>query len=128
MLGQALRRLGLAVGGTVTFALAAAGGVVLHAGSPPARRFIVKTVNDALAQTFQGTLTIGRVDRIGWDGVSAARATIYGADGKSILDLEDVQADIDAAVDAVPFPGAVDGGAIEVGGGAPVVSLDSQAG
>jgi len=105
MLGQALRRLGLAVGGTVTFALAAAGGVVLHAGSPPARRFIVKTVNDALAQTFQGTLTIGRVDRIGWDGVSAARATIYGADGKSILDLEDVQANIDAvsAVTSVLF-------------------------
>ncbi len=91
---RALRAIGIVAGGAVTFCLAAACGAVLHAGTPPARRFVARTVNKLLASSFQGTLTIEQVDDLGLGRVSVARAVVRDASGRPVLVLDGVRADV----------------------------------
>jgi translocation and assembly module TamB len=104
-LRRALRAFGIIVGSTVTFALATAGGVVLHIGMPPARRLVTKTLNTALRSSFQGTLTIEQIDRLGLEGICAVRVTVRDAGGSPVLTLDGVRADISvvSAVASVVF-------------------------
>ncbi|WP_394832074.1 translocation/assembly module TamB [Pendulispora rubella] len=89
---------GAVIGTAVTFAVATVGGVLLHINLPATRRVIAAQVNNVLATTFQGKLTVQRIGRIGLGGVSELRgvsATLDDPDGKRVAWLDGVNASID---------------------------------
>src|SRR6202035_2207780 len=58
---RALRVVAAVIGTGLTFVAAMAGGVLLHAGTPPARRLVASAVNELLTGTFRGKIEVVRL-------------------------------------------------------------------
>jgi translocation and assembly module TamB len=93
---SALRGGVIVLGSALSFTVATAAGIALHIGTPPARRFIAKTVNETLARTLFGTVTISRLDRLDLAGLGGLSVTIRDLHGNLVIDAKDVQADFRA--------------------------------
>lgn len=85
------------VGATI-FAVALAGGVLLHLPLLPLfPRLIVANVNQALQAMFRGHVYIDRVGKIGLTGVTGLDAHVDDADGGRLLTIEGVDVRFSAA-------------------------------
>jgi translocation and assembly module TamB len=93
-LRRALKVSAAIVGVVVTFAGSAAVGLVLHLGTPPARRVAIRAVNGILAGSFKGSLTIEQVDGLGLGGAHGVRFTVRDALGEPVLHADGVRADV----------------------------------
>ncbi len=82
---------GVLFGTIVLFVLSAVAGVLLHLGTPRARRAAVNEVNAILAPSFQGKIRIERVERLGWFGLSGANVTIDDPTGRPVLVVRGVR-------------------------------------
>jgi translocation and assembly module TamB len=84
---RALRIAGVLVGTAAIFVLSAAFAVVLHLGTPRARRVVAQAANEILAPSFQGRITIDRLGALGLFGLSGAEATVDDPSGRPVLEL-----------------------------------------
>lgn len=82
---RALRGVGIAVGTLLVFVLALVLGVLLHVGTPVARRVAVAEVNAILAPSFQGRIRIEALGGLGIFGLSDANVTIDDPRGRPVL-------------------------------------------
>jgi translocation and assembly module TamB len=92
--GFALRAVvfaGRSLGIVVVFLLSAVLGVLLHLGTPPARRVAMAEVNAILAPSFQGQIRIERLGGLGLFGVSGTNVTIADPDGRPVLAVSGVR-------------------------------------
>jgi translocation and assembly module TamB len=89
---RALRVAGAALGTAVTFVAAAAGGVLLHVGTPPARRLVAGAVNQVLEGTFRGKIQIVRVAGLKVNGVDGAVVKLLGPQGEPLVLASGVRA------------------------------------
>jgi len=69
----------------VTFGGAVVGGAVLHANVRPARRFVARMLSDLLTSTFNGRITILKIDHIDAGGFDGADATVDDPSGARVL-------------------------------------------
>ena len=81
-----------AIGAGGLFAAALVGGVLVHLDLPTTRRLVRVSVNDALATTFEGRLTIDRIGGIGSTGVDGVDAHVDDANGRLALRVEGLRA------------------------------------
>jgi translocation and assembly module TamB len=86
------RRLLEGVGLAVTFAGGLAVGAAIHAGSAPTRRLTAELLSRLLTQTFQGRVTIERIERIDLGGFDGAYATVDDPKGARVLAIEGMRA------------------------------------
>ena len=82
------------VGIVITFVAALTAGTVLHVGLAPARRITAAAVNELLAGTFRGKVTITHLGVLGPSSVDGVSATIATHDGARVLLAEGVHARI----------------------------------
>ncbi|WP_394842632.1 translocation/assembly module TamB [Pendulispora brunnea] len=97
-LGRVLGVFAVTVGTAATFAMATVGGALVHVNLPATRRVIAVQVNNVLAATFQGKLTIQRIGHIGLGGTSrlgGVHVSLDDPDGKRVALLDGVNAAID---------------------------------
>jgi hypothetical protein len=92
---RVLRALAAIVCAGAAFAAAAAGGAVLHLGTPPARRVLATATNLALEDTFEGRLVVERIGRLGPRGVAGVRASVRDPEARTVLLFDGVAARID---------------------------------
>ncbi len=93
-LKRVAKRSAMVVATGATFVAALVGGVVVHMGTPPARRLASAVVSEILAGTFRGKLDVVRVGGLQANGVDGAVATLSVADGHRLALLEGVRARI----------------------------------
>ena len=80
-----LARLGAAVA-ILSLLVASAGlGLVLHLNMPAGRRVTARLLSEFLSRTFQGTLTIGEIERITTRGVTARDVVVQDVYGNTVL-------------------------------------------
>jgi translocation and assembly module TamB len=82
---RGVRWVGTVVGTLLVFVLSLVVGLVLHAGTPPARRAAVQEVNAILAPSFQGTIRIEALGGLGIFGLSDANLTIDDPHGQPVV-------------------------------------------
>ena len=56
------------------------------------RRIVAYRVDRALASTFAGRVTVGRIGRLGATGTDGLDVSVQDPDGVTVLSLEDVHA------------------------------------
>lgn len=78
----------------VVFALAATGGVLLHVGLAAPRRFATARVNEILAGSFKGKITIQRVGLLHLTRLDGVDAEVLDPDGKRVLYAYGVRAQL----------------------------------
>lgn len=69
--------------------------VVLGINTPWARRQLVERVNAALADSFQGTLRLARVERVGLGGISGVAAAVTDAASRRVIEVEELDVGLD---------------------------------
>lgn len=74
-----------AFGLTIVFVVAAAGGVLIHAGMRAPRELARLRLNDVLATTFKGKIILHRVGELRLDGVSDVDAELLDPEGNRAL-------------------------------------------
>ena len=89
---RALRTTAAVLGTGATFALAVAGGTVLHVGLPPSRRLIASAVNQILDGTFRGKIAIARIGSLRANRIAGVDAILSTHEGKRVARLQGVQA------------------------------------
>jgi translocation and assembly module TamB len=82
---RALRGVGVAIGLLLVFVLSVVVGVLVHVGTPVARRVAVAEVNAILAPSFQGRIHIDALGGLGIFGLSKANVTIDDPHGQPVL-------------------------------------------
>ena len=82
---RAVRSAANALGATLVFVTATAGGLVAHMDVPAVRRAIVARVNVVLASALAGHIVIERVGSVGPEGVDDVDARVEDPDGKTVL-------------------------------------------
>ena len=82
---RAVSAVAKAVGLCATFALAAAGGAVLHLGLPAPRRFVVARVNGILDGTFTGRVVITELGGVSLGGVRGVSVDVFDPAGQLVL-------------------------------------------
>ncbi len=93
-LKRVVRNVGAAAGLGATFVAAAAGGLVLHMGLPPARRLVATTVDSLLTGTFRGKLQIVELARLQGNGIDGGVLTLRDPDGRTVAIVRGVRARI----------------------------------
>lgn len=73
--------------------------VVLGINTPWARAQLVEAVNAALATSFQGTLRLSRIERVGVGGVFGVDAVFADASGQRVLEVDN----LDVALQLLPL-------------------------
>lgn len=81
-----------ALGVGLVFALAAAGGVVLHVGMPAPRRFAATRVNGILGGSFKGKIVIERVGLLHFTRIDGVDAKVFDPEGHMVLDIRGLRA------------------------------------
>src|SRR5262245_47899661 len=76
----------------VVFALAAAGGTILHLGLSVPRRFAAARVNSLLEGTFKGKIAVQRVGLLRLTQLSGVDADVFDPEGNRVLALHGVRA------------------------------------
>ncbi|HEY2510235.1 MAG TPA: hypothetical protein VGI39_05245, partial [Polyangiaceae bacterium] len=89
-----LRTTAAALGTGATFALALAGGTVLHVGLAPSRRLISTAVNEVLGGTFRGKITVLRVGHLRANRIDGVDARISTHEGKEVALVQGVHASV----------------------------------
>ena len=74
-----------AVGTILLFVIALVTGVILHVGTPAARRVAVRQVNALLAPSFKGTIRIDSLGGLGLWGISGGNVTIDDPTGQPVI-------------------------------------------
>ena len=82
---------GLSLGTVVVFLASVVLGVLLHLGTPSARRLAMSEVNAILAPSFQGKIRIDRLGGLGLFGLSGTDATIFDPAGRPVLVVRGVR-------------------------------------
>jgi translocation and assembly module TamB len=79
------------------FVAAGAIGVIVHANLPAGRRIAATTVTRMLSETFQGTVTLGTIERLGTNGLEIDEIRVIDPLDNTVLVLERVRvrADLD---------------------------------
>lgn len=85
------------IAAALTFAAALVGGAVLHLDAPAVRRAVSARVSRVLATALPGRITIVDVGHLGARGIGGARATVQDPDGRTVLQIEGLNASIDTA-------------------------------
>jgi translocation and assembly module TamB len=93
-LKRVAKRVGAVVATGATFVAALAGGVLVHVGSPPARRLASAAVNQILSGTFRGKIDVVSVGRLQPNGIDGAVVTLSDQDGRPLALVEGVRARI----------------------------------
>ncbi len=93
---RVLKVLGRALLTVLLFALSLVLGVLLHAGSPAARRAITQEANAILGTAFVGQLRIEGLEQLGAKGLRAERVMIVDGDG--VLVLTALQVDVGLSI------------------------------
>jgi translocation and assembly module TamB len=131
--GRARRTFGIlggVAGLTATFVLAAAGGALLHSDLPASRRVIISVVNDVLAPSFRGKITILGVNELGLGGLAGVGVRVEDPEGHTVIEAGGVRARIsllDAARSAIAGSGDVVITVHELSVDSANVSLDADA-
>jgi translocation and assembly module TamB len=73
------------------FAAAGVIGVVVHANLPAGRRIAATTVTRMLSDTFQGTVTLGTIERLGMNGLEIDEIRVIDPMDNTVLVLERVR-------------------------------------
>ncbi|MFT3776185.1 MAG: translocation/assembly module TamB domain-containing protein [Minicystis sp.] len=76
-----------AAGLGAVFVLAAAGAVIVHLNLAAPKRLVTARVNDMLAGTFQGKITVQRVGKLGLTRLGGVDAEVLDPEGKRVLDI-----------------------------------------
>jgi translocation and assembly module TamB len=90
-----LLRIGHGLGTTTVFALALAGGAIVHLDVPLARRLAVARTNLALAPVFEGRIEIVRVESISAGEITGAEVDVFDPGGTRVLHLEGAHVKLD---------------------------------
>jgi len=78
------------------FAVALAGGAILHLGLRAPQQFVTLRVNEALASSFRGTIEILRYGRIRWGHIDGIEAEARDPDGQRVIYADGASVHIDA--------------------------------
>ena len=86
-----LARVGAAVAILSLLVSSAALGLVLHLNLPAGRRVTARLLSEFLSRTFQGTLTIGEIERISTRGVTARDVVVHDVYGNKVLSVNQLR-------------------------------------
>src|SRR5512133_1564218 len=86
------RWVAIALGLALVFSLALPAGLVVHLGTPTARRVACRLTNALLAGLFVGRIEVEAVDELALGAVKLRKVRIFASDGTELLTAEGLRA------------------------------------